>query len=319
MAIISTDTSPRFVPRRSSLVVGLLVVLLLPVPAVAQIFGKGARTEFLNGFGLRTFASVVEMTQPSTDAREGASVLRRRITPLSIVYGARPGMSLVAVLPFVDISLTAPGSVTAGKIGGDGGLGDALFLAKWRVYRRDRGRGTLRLAVEGGVKAPTGATDLRDRLGRRLPRPLQRGSGSWDPTVDVSATYVPSAGLARWVFAGDVGYTATTKADNFEFGDQLSVDGMVKYRIHPVRYPGRDTFLLVELNGRWRDRSTANDILNPDSGGHVVYLSPGIQFLVRQNIILEGGVQLPIRRIFHGAQLEPDFNVLVGLRYILVP
>ena len=34
MAIISTDTSPRLMPRRSSLVVGLLVLLLLPVPAV---------------------------------------------------------------------------------------------------------------------------------------------------------------------------------------------------------------------------------------------------------------------------------------------
>ena len=304
---------------RVILSIGLFASVLSPASVEAQVFGKGARTEFLTGFGFRTFVSVLEMTDPSADGQTGPAVFRRRVTPLNIVYGARPGLSVIAVLPFVDATLTAPSSAAASEIGGDGGLGDAVFLAKWRFYRRDRGRGTFRLAVEGGVKAPTGASDLRDTAGQRLPRPLQRGSGSWDPTMDLSSTYVPSVAGGRWMFAGDVGYTLTTEADHFELGDRVSYDGMVKYRIHPARYPGRDTFLLVEINGRWQDRAKANGTAVSDSGGHVIYVSPGVQFLLRQNVILEGGVQVPIRRAFNGTQLEPDFNVLVGLRYIIVP
>ena len=79
------------------------------------------------------------------------------------------------------------------------------------------------------------------------------------------------------MFAGDVGYTLTTEADHFELGDRVSYDGMVKYRIYPARYPGRDTFLLVEINGRWQDRAKANGTTVSESGGHVIYVSPGVQ------------------------------------------
>ena len=296
-----------------------LVVLLWPAPAEAQIFGKGARTEFLTGFGVRTFASFQKMDGSSTDGQTGSPELRVRAIPLSIVYGTRPGLSVVAILPFVDKTFTSPSPVGASEIGGDGSLGDAVFLVKWRFFKRDRGRGTVQLAVEGGVKAPPGRNDQLDRSGRQLPPPLQPGTGSWDPTVDFIGTYVPTGGNARWVFSGGVGFTAATEADNFEFGNRVSYDGMARYRIHPVRYPGRDTFLLLELNGRWQDRATANRTRVSDSGGHVIYVSPGLQVLVKQNVILEGGVQLPVRRAFNGTQLEPNFTVLVGLRYIIVP
>ena len=237
--------------------------------------------------------------------------------------GPAPGCRSSPVLPFVDATLTAPSSAAASEVGGDGGLGDAVFLAKWRFYRRDRGRGTFRLAVEGGVKAPTGASDLRDTAGQRLPRALQRGSGSWDPTMDLSSTYVPSVAGGRWMFAGDVGYTLTTEADHFELGDRVSYDGMVKYRIHPARYPGRDTFLLVEINGRWQDRAKANGTAVSDSGGHVIYVSPGVQFLLATECHSRGRragadtarVQRHAARTgFQRAGRAPLYHCSIGLR-----
>ena len=130
---------------------------------------------------------------------------------------------------------------------------------------------------------------------------------------------MPAGGQGRWIFGGDVGFTATTEADEFEFGNRVSYDGTIKYRVYPRRYPGRSTFLLVELNGRWQGRANANGQPVFDSGGHSIYISPGVQFLWRQNLILEGGVQLPVRRSFNGNQLETDYTVLVGLRYIIIP
>ena len=49
---------------RVILSIGLFASVLSPASVEAQVFGKGARTEFLTGFGFRTFVSVLEMTEP---------------------------------------------------------------------------------------------------------------------------------------------------------------------------------------------------------------------------------------------------------------
>ena len=299
-----------------------ILLTLCPAVAAGQVFGAGARTEFISGFGVRTFGSVETRSRllvDGTDAIDpGGPALRVRTTPVAIVYGLRSRLSVVAVLPFVDKQLSFSGGAAQPLTAGAGGLGDALFLTKWRFYKRDQPLGTFQLATELGVKAPTGARDLEDPDGRLLPPALQRGSGSWDPIANLIMTYVPAAGRGRWVFTGDIGVRLTTKAHAVEVGNQVGYDGMVKYRVHPVRHPGRDTFLLLEINGRWQDRARVGGSLMSDSGGHVVYLAPGIQFLLRQNLILEGGVQVPVMNDLNGTQLAPSARVLAGVRYIIV-
>ena len=301
----------------------LAVVSLWPAAADAQIFGRGARTEFISGFGVRTFASFLKLddllaagSKVNDPAQRSVTV---RVTPISLVYGLRRSVSVVGIFPFVDKKMSASGPDGSTTIGGGTGIGDATFLVKWRFFRRDRGRGTFRLAVEGGVKTPTGSDNLRAAGGASLPPALQRGSGSWDPTADLTLTWVPPTERGRWVFSGDVGATIPTEANEFEQGNRFAYDAAAKYRIHPARYPGRDTFLLLEINGRWQGRARSMGLELADSGGHVVYLSPGIQFLLRGNLILEGGVQIPVLRELNGTQLAPSFNGLVGLRYIIVP
>ena len=300
-----------------------ILLTLCPAVAAGQVFGAGARTEFINGFGIRTFASVEtrpRMLVDGTDAVDpGGPVLRVRTTPVAIVSGLRSRLSVVAVLPFVATRLSFPVGAAQPLTAGAGGIGDALFLTKWRFLKRDQPLGTFQLATELGVKVPTGAHDLEDTDGRLLPPALQRGSGSWDPMANLIMTYVPAAGRGRWAFTGDIGVRLTTESKGVEVGNQVGYDGMVKYRVHPVRHPGRDTFLLLEINGRWQDRARVGGGLTSDSGGHVVYLSPGIQFLVRRNLILEGGVQVPVMNDLNGTQLAPSSRVLAGVRYIIMP
>ncbi len=300
-----------------------ILLTLCPAVAAAQVFGAGARTEFISGFGLRTFGAVETRDRLRVDGADvvdpSATEVRVRTTPIAVVYGLRARLSLVAVLPIVHKQLSSLGEAAQPLTAGAGGLGDALFLTKWRFYKRDQPLGTFQLATELGVKAPTGAHDLEDTDGRPLPPALQRGSGSWDPMANLIMTYVPAAGRGRWVFTGDIGVRLTTESNAVEVGNQVGYDGMVKYRVHPVRHPGRDTFLLLEINGRWQDRARVGGGLTSDSGGHVVYLSPGIQFLVRRNLILEGGVQVPVMHDLNGTQLAPSPRVLAGVRYIIVP
>ena len=120
----------------------VIVVLLYPSVATGQIFGKGARTEFISGFGLRTFASVQERSQLRVDGTEVPDPLNRefhaRVTPVGIVYGLRATLSVIAILPFVDKELSLRDGAVQQPIGGAAGLGDALFLAKWQGWGRFR-------------------------------------------------------------------------------------------------------------------------------------------------------------------------------------
>ena len=300
-----------------------ILLTLCPAVAAGQVFGAGARTEFISGFGLRSFAAVETRNRLRVDGTDAVdpsgTAVRVRTTPIAVVYGLRARLSLVAVLPFVDKQLSLSGGAAQSFTAGARGLGDALFLTKWRFFKRDQPLGTFQLATEFGVKAPTGADDLDDADGQLLPPALQRGSGSWDPMANLTMTYVPAAGRGRWTLTGDIGVRLTTEANTVEVGNQVGYDSMVKYRVHPVRHPGRDTFLLLELNGRWQDRARVGGSVASDSGGHVLYVSPGVQFLLRRNLILEGGVQVPVLHDLHGTQLAPGTRVLAGVRYIIVP
>lgn len=300
----------------------LAASLLVSAGADAQIFGRGARTEFISGFGIRTFASFMEAGDriagdPAGDPASGtvARDSSARTTPFSVVYGLGRRVSVIGIVPIVDRTFTRTTAAGAERLAGGTGIGDVTFLAKWRAYKRDRGRGSLRLALQGGIKVPTGSNDLRDAAGDLLPPDLQRGTGSWDPTADVILSYVNPAG--RWFLSAATGGTIATTADGFRAGHQLAYDAMLKRRVSPLG--SRDVFLLLELNGRWRGHARADGVEIEGSGGNLVYLSPGVQVLVRPNIVAEAGVQLPVLRDLNGTQLGPDVNALVGIRYIIVP
>jgi len=124
------------------------LLTLCPAVAVGQVFGAGARTEFISGFGLRSFGAVETRDRlyvDGTDAVDPSGTeVRVRTTPIAIVYGLRARLSLVAVLPFVDKRLSVSGGASPSLTSGAGGLGDALFLTKWRFFKRDQPLGTSR-------------------------------------------------------------------------------------------------------------------------------------------------------------------------------
>ena len=76
-----------------------------------------------------------------------------------------------------------------------------------------------------------------------------------------------------------------------------------------VLLPGRNLFLLLELNGVSTARAERAGQTVRNSGGHLLFLSPGIQYLPIPPLILEGSVQVPIYRDFNGRQLAPDYSV----------
>lgn len=246
------------------------------------------------------------------DPTAGDRELRVRAVPTALVYGLTARLNLFAIVPYVDKELhldTPAGRVTRGA----GGLGDVTTFAKGRIWTQD-GRGwTRRLSLLAGLKWPTGDFGRSDSFGE-LPRPLQPGSGSFDPLAGAVFTWQ----TLGWQLDAGAVYHHNTERAGFELGDTLDVDLAAQLRLLPRRLPARGVpaYLngVLELNGRWAGRSQVDGRSDPDSGGQTLALSPGLQW-VGTRWLFEAGVQVPVIQDLNGNGLETDYTVTVGARW----
>lgn len=259
---------------------------------------------------LRGQAVVLEASE---DAGPGDRHLSVVAAPAVLAYGATPQLALFAVVPTVihkSLDVTTPmGRISRGTTG----LGDSTFFGRYTLLQVDRPGQTLRAAPALGLKVPTGDDDRRDRLGL-LPRPLQPGSGSWDPFVAATVTWQTLA----WEADADAGYRFNTEADRFEFGDVAFADASFQYRLLPrkLQAGGVPTFLyaVVETNLELRQKDRVAGRIDPDSGGFTWFLDPGLQVVARR-YVLDAVVRLPAVQELGGDALGRDYEVRVGFRW----
>ena len=185
------------------------------------------------------------------------------------------------------------------------------------VFQRDRSNQTTGAALFGRLKLPTGTDDELGPDGDLLPKPLQLGTGSVDYSAGISVTHsVGPLGLS-----GALTHDFNTASDEFAFGDVLLYDVALGYRVMPRIYrtfPAKQINLYVEANGTVSRRSTQSGGTVTDSGGNVLWLSPGVQFIPTGGFLIEATYQVPIRQGLNGSQLEFKPTFKVGIRWLLL-
>ncbi len=316
-------TIPKATPKRAGWTVvsaPVLIWLVTATPSGGQVFGETGRTEFFGGFGLRAFYARIDNTRLLSDGDRIANTSKRKVVidaiPVAAVYGLRPGLTLIGIVPTT--SRTFRQKVDGRRVSEtDRGVGDITVLAKYRLFKTDTRNTSRQLAVQAGLKLPTGSDDLADSEGVRFSQPLQLGSGSVDYEFALTGTEFRD----RLVFTGDLGYSLKTEANGFEFGDVIKYDAAVKFRVYPTqytdKYPVKDLFVFLEVNGMVASRAKSGGRAITDSGGHQVFVAPGFQFFPLENVIWEAGVQLPIVNRLNGIQLGSRFRFRSGLRWIV--
>jgi hypothetical protein len=274
----------------------------------------------------------------------------RRIS-LGLSYGMTEDLTIGVRLPYVErTNVLEPeeghfhdGHFSAHDIidhGDISGLGDAIFYGLYRWYQ-DEG---LTISTLFGVKAPTGEDDeegfesvyhyeTKERepyephhddeddggghhhAGRQVETHLQPGSDSWDGF----------AGLALQRPAGpftlnaSVLYTITTEgAQDTELGDTFAYNVALSYgtgeRLAPCA--GCAWNLFLELNGEWQDEENTESVDNPDSGGNVVFLTPGVRLVGSGGWSAVIAAGFPVADHLNGTQVEPDLRVTAGLNLL---
>jgi hypothetical protein len=182
-------------------------------------------------------------------------------------------------------------------------IGDLRVLARRRLTSGDQTFGVL-----GGIKLPTGKTDVTNEDGEAAERMLQPGTG----TTDLIAGYYinsmrPIAEIpARFFFQTQV-QAPVNESKGFRPGTHFSADV-------GIAYPASGDWsglLQVNMVIKGRDHGPAAE--PEDSGGSFVWLSPGISYAPSRSVQLYGFVQLPVYQRVNGVQLTADWAASAGI------
>ena len=211
------------------------------------------------------------------------------------------------------------------------GIGDLTLFGQYRFYGQDTG---LQASLLTGIKTPTGETGERDDQGELFEAEFQPGSGSWDPMLGLAL----SQAQGRWSVDGNVLYTiATEGTQHTDLGDRFHYNGAVTYRLlggvaeasrkaamnhshhghshhhdYALSPKGLVIDAVLELNGEWQAKQNISGETDPNSGGNIVYLSPGMRIASNR---WSGfvSVGLPIINDLNGLQSEPTYRLFGGV------
>lgn len=239
---------------------------------------------------------------------------------LSVAHGLTDDLTISLRLPWVDRRDIRAGEHEHGEAeahahGSSSGLGDVVVLGSYRVFAG----GGLDAALQLGFKAPSGDTTEADG-DERLETEFQPGSGSWDFIVGGAL----SRSLGRWSLHGNVLANISTEgAQDTEIGDALFYNVAAVYRpgdsAEHVHEDG-DTHhhlvfdVMLELNGETRWKNDAHGHTEPNSGGTVVYLAPGVRVSWRNvGAFLSWG--FPIVDDANGIQTDVEWRLVGGLGF----
>jgi hypothetical protein len=264
-------------------IIAFLLFFFGAASAHEPIFGLGAHTLYQGGYGLE----LEWEGEKSGDEKESAFGYH-------ISYGVTPDFTIALVVPqFLDKEEGTNSS---------SGLGDLSLRAKYRFFRVDAPGSTTGVALNLGLKLPSGDETEAPPT----------GTGSADYLFGLAYSYES----LRHYFFTDFRYRMNTEANNIRKGNVFFYD--IAYGVRPWRvdYLKPDLVLVVELNWEHQEKTRISKVKNPDSGGDRLFVSPGF-LLSRRNVMLKGGVQIPVSQDLNGTQEETDYRALVSIEFHL--
>ncbi len=292
---------------RIVLLIGVTLLLFQAAVMVPHAAAQGppilTDSALLTGFdavALRTFGMVAKMSSP---AAEMSVTMAPAMVPYQVVVNR---LVAVAAIPYLSKELRPRGMPSQLNTG----LGDLQLLGEYNIFQRDAPVQTTRAIVVGGVKLPTG--------GHTHPVvPLRLGTGSVDYRFGTDGMWA----ARRLGLYTDLHYFFTTEADQIKVGEALHYDLAIAYRLLPVvyeTYPATQVSASLELNGVLSQKDQVSGRTVEDSGGHTLFLSPGITLIPARTVLFEAAYQIPIVQSLNGTQMTTDWRILVGLRWLIM-
>ena len=240
----------------------------------------------------------------------------------NLAYGIMDNITVGASIPYIERNniRAAHNNMGVGEVeaaGNSSGISDVRLFGQYRFYHDS----LQDLSVTGGIKTPTGKTHVRETGGELFETDHQPGSGSWDTFFGLA--YNRSFGRAG--LSANVLYSWTTEGtQQTELGKAFNYNLALSYRMFSAMEEhhhehNHNTFsvnyvdIALELNGDVRDKDKTNGLNDENSGGNIIYLSPGMRIGFAHSWSLYTSLGIPVVNDLNGKQSEPDYRVIGGV------
>lgn len=208
-------------------------------------------------------------------------------------------------------------------------LGDIVLTVQHDLFRDESGNS---LSVAGGLKLPTGESEVRTAQGNLVHAMMQPGTGSLDLSMGLFGRAYLGGGPdgKTWTLEPGLSYQINgTNRLGYRFGNRLGYDVAVGCRL------GEDFSVSTALNGIVTGRDSQNGTLDPrtgttayqnpatslvdnvdNTGGSFLYVAPGFQWKLGEDVTLRAHHRIPLSRSVNGTQIVTDgwstLNLSVG-------
>ncbi len=266
--------------------------------------------------------SEVALIESAMQDRDVHSLGKIQSATVGLFYGLTDFFTLGLAMPWVSRSEIFEGEEHDGefeveKLGTAEGVGDLTLTGQVRLYRNpETGQA---IALIGGIELPTGSTGDKDLEGNSFEAEFQPGSGAVDLQFGGAFTQpigpVTFDASTLYVFANE-GTQDVDLGDRFLYNASLSyrLFGEAQHHDEPGAQPhshGPSLDVIVELNGEWSDKEEASGVIDPDTGGNTLYLSPGLR-VAGDGMAGFVSLGIPVSNNFNGTQSEPDWRIVSG-------
>jgi hypothetical protein len=203
-----------------------------------------------------------------------------------------------------------------GAAGTAHGFGDITLLGRYQAIKKHTLTSTFVAAVQAGMRFPTGSTNAKDDHENFLDSHLQPGTGAFNYLFGLSTSYafkrfnLVANGLFNVTGEGEVG------PDKYEYGNALNYDAAVRFRINSGELAPFNFFAALGVAGEYRRDEIENGVPLVGSGGHTLYLAPGLQIFYR-SLVFEAAFWHAIYHDIDGEQLGETFKTFAGIGYLI--
>lgn len=288
------------------------------------MWAGGVRTQFIS-FNSASDQTLLDLKNANPDNPKGDvhSVSTLLQPSLFAAYGVTDNLSLGIRVPWTlrsgvrsPTDAVSP-SDTVDKLGDSNGFGDTTLFSQYRFFHSADNLNHVSAIV--ALKMPTGATGVYTTQGATFEPHHQPGSGSWDPLFGLAFT----RGMGQFSFDTSFMYTVATPGMHDVFGNRVDMGNVfnynfaLSYALGAAAKSGLQASsnnsawtLVLELNGESREKQRAGGENDPNSGGHTLYISPGVRYAGGSNWNTALSVGAPIVTDYNGYQTAPEYRII---------
>ncbi|HYM20424.1 MAG TPA: hypothetical protein VEW28_05395 [Candidatus Kapabacteria bacterium] len=245
---------------------------------------------------------------------------------LTLFYRLDPTspFTLAAAVPYVNRVSQDPGGNGAPIQTAKGnGLGDiAVTLRYNHLHHVDES--TIAFSAGFGVKFPTGKDNIL--VGANYLDPdLQPGTGTTDLLFNIAGFWsLDRFGVAGNLTAGVITGPGAPESDgNHKYGNYINGDLTFRYRVIPADASESNLSVMFGIGAENRAHETEGGQMIIPSGGSIIYVAPGLKYIVSTQISADATFQIPVYQYLGwnpdtgDNQLGQNYRFVAGIQYRL--